>query len=351
MAVINGTNGPDFLEGTANNDVIRGFRRRDILLGLEGNDTLKGGGGQDILNGGAGNDDLFGQGGRDNLRGSAGDDLLDGGNGIDTANYSNLGQAITLEAVGVINKGSLGVDQILDIETIIGATGQANSIDGATGTSSTTSFEINLGGETLTVQGIPGLGNADFTIRNFVNATGTSRNDSIVGSSDDNILQGGAGADFFGGSEGDDTIAGNNLAGDNDNRTDTIDYSGLGTGITLTPTGIIEKGALGTDTLIRVETIIAEAGQDNIIDAADTVDVALNLDLNAETLEVDINGGPILERTVVNFVDVIGTAGADNIADNSLNNALEGGRGRDTIESSAGNDTISGGRGNDTIIA
>lgn len=354
MTVINGTNQADFLNGTAQPDLILGGRKRDVLLGNAGNDTLRGGAGKDTLDGGGGNDNLSGQGGNDTLIGSAGNDFLDGGRKSDTADYSDLGQAITLEAVGTINKGSLGNDQILNIETIIGAEGEANSIDGSTGTSSSTSFEIDLGNETLQVKGIPGLGDINFTIQNFVNATGTSQNDKITGSSDDNILEGKEGADVFNATAGNDTIAGNDVGGADDNSNDTIDYNGLGTAITLLPTGIVEKGALGTDELIRVETIEGEAGRDNVIDASSTSGASIDVDLAANSLEVEINTDDSnlnLERTVINFVDVIGGSASDNIADDSGNNELIGGGRRDTLEASGGNDTLSGGNGNDTLIA
>ena len=351
MAVINGTNQADFLSGTAQPDLILGREKRDVLLGNAGNDTLRGGSGKDILDGGNGNDELAGQGGNDKLIGSAGNDLLDGGRKDDTADYSNLGQAIILEAVGVINKGSLGVDQILNIETIVGATGEANSIDGSTGTSSSTSFNIDLGNESLEVKSVPGLGDISFTIKNFVDATGTSQNDTIAGSSGNNVIEGGVGVDVFKGSAGNDIIAGNDIDGADDGSNATIDYEGLGTAITLLPTGIVEKGALGTDELIRVETIKGEVGQDNVIDASSTLGASIEVDLAAESLEVDIDDGPILDRTVINFVDVLGGSGTDRIADNSLDNELTGGGGQDTLEASGGNDTLSSGNGNDTLIA
>lgn len=353
MATINGTNGSDFLNGTAQADLILGRGRRDVLLGNGGNDRLRGGRGKDTLDGGAGNDDLLGQGGDDTLIGSAGNDLLDGGNKSDTADYSDLGQAITLEAVGVISKGSLGEDQILNIETIVGAEGEDNAIDGSTGTSGSTSFNINLEDETLKVKGIPGLGDINFAIENFVDAIGTSQDDKITGSSDDNVIQGGEGADKFFGSAGDDVIAGNRLNGIDDGSKDTINYKGLGEAITLTATGIVEKGDLGTDELIRVEKIVGDKGLDNVIDGSGA-DASIDVDLAAKSLVVDINTPALnttLERTVVNFVDVVGGSGNDSIADDSGNNELVGGRGQDTLDASGGNDTLSGGNGRDTLIA
>jgi Ca2+-binding RTX toxin-like protein len=352
MATITGTSGNDFLRGTTSSDLILGLAGRDVLLGLAGNDTLRGGDSADTLDGGNGRDTLQGESGVDMLMGSLGNDLLDGGaSNFDTANYSDFSTAITLEAAGVVNKGSAGTDQILAIERIIGAAGQANSIDGSTNNGST-SFAIDLGANSLTVRDIPGIGSPSFVVENFVNVTGTSQGDDITGNSGNNILQGGDGSDSFGGSAGNDTIAGNDLAGTEDNNNDTIDYTGLGAAITLLPTGTINKGSLGTDQLNRVETIIGEAGQDNVISAAGNSGASINVDLAAESLQVNIVTPRLtLNRTVTNFVDVVGSQRRDSIRDNSLDNSLAGGSGNDTIQSSGGNDVINGNGGNDTIIA
>ncbi|NEP10219.1 MAG: hypothetical protein F6K14_08365 [Symploca sp. SIO2C1] len=176
------------------------------IFGGNGNDTLWSSSGDDTLNGGNGNDSLAAGAGNDTLNSGSGNDILNGGSGNDTADYSTLGQAITLETAGVINKGSAGTDQIQSIETIIGATGQANAIDGSTGTSGTTSFDIDLSANSLTVNGIPGIGTATFTIENFVDVTGTSQNDTIIGNSADNLLGGAGGYDILTGGGGQDTF-------------------------------------------------------------------------------------------------------------------------------------------------
>ncbi|MEO1134971.1 MAG: calcium-binding protein, partial [Cyanobacteria bacterium J06639_1] len=167
-------------------------------------------------------------------------DTLDGGAGYDTADYSGLGEAITLERAGAINKGSSGTDQIANIETIVGATGLANAIDGSTGTSGVTSFTVDLSTESLTVNNIPVIGSQSFTVQNFVNVTGTSNTDTLTGDANDNT---------FGGSAGNDTLDGG--AGN-----DTADYSGLGEAITLERAGAINKGSSGTDQIANIETII-----------------------------------------------------------------------------------------------
>ena len=344
---LEGGNGKDILKGGKGKDTLNGGNGDDTLDGGKGNDILNGGNGKDTLNGGNGNDSLNGGNGNDILKASQGDDILDGGNGNDTADYSELDQAITLEAVGVVNKGSLGTDQISNIETIIGATGQANTIDGSTGTSGVTSFDVDLSDDRLTVENIPGLGDVTFTVENFVNVTGTTQDDRIIGNTEDNILIGGGGNDFFGGSAGNDTINGD------DGGNDTVDYTGLGEAITLLPTGIVEKdGGLGTDELVRVETIIGDANQDNTIDASTAGSPAsINVDLAAQSLEINnIPGVGTLDRTVVNFVNVTGTTQDDRITGNTEDNILIGGGGNDFFGGSAGNDTINGDDGgNDTV--
>ena len=234
----------------------------------------------------------------------------------------------------------------MNIETIIGGAGKDNTIDGSTGTSGVTSFDIDLSENRLTVKNIPGLGNVKFTVENFINVTGTTQNDKITGNAQDNILNGGGGDDFFGGTAGNDILNGD------DGGNDTVDYTGLGEAITLLPTGILQKdGGLGTDELVRVETIIGDGNQENTINTSGTGNqVSVDADLAAETLQVNnIPGVGTLNRTVVNFVNVIGTTQNDNISGNQQNNILTGDAGDDFFGGSAGNDTINGDDGNDII--
>lgn len=214
-----GTSQSDTIVGDNNNNVLDGRAGNDTIFGLAGNDTVIGGAGNDVIAGGSkgnifisrfsdGNDIVQGGSGNDTLIGGTGNDLLDGGSGFDSADYSNLGQAITLEAAGVVNKGFAGTDQILEIEKIIGAKGRANAIDGSTGKSNTTSFNINLNKESLVVNGIPGIGSAKFQVQNFVDVTGTSQGDSIVGNAKNNVIEGGRGNDKISGLGGKDTLIG-----------------------------------------------------------------------------------------------------------------------------------------------
>jgi RTX calcium-binding nonapeptide repeat (4 copies) len=89
-----GTQGRDFLKGTAGADNLIGKGETDLIFGLAGNDNLLGGSGKDIvfggtferslggnknLLGGDDNDVVFGGNGSDNIRGNKGNDLVANG--------------------------------------------------------------------------------------------------------------------------------------------------------------------------------------------------------------------------------------------------------------------------------
>ncbi len=309
------------------------------VTGTEGNDTIAGSAANNALIGGAGDDSIIG---------SAGSDTIDGGAGINTVDYSALGQLITLQNLGVIDKGALGADTIGDaagtgtqtIQTIIGATGLNNAIDG-TGDNGAVTFSVNLETETLTLNGGTVTG-AAFTVQNFVDVTGTSGSDSIVGSAANNT---------FIGTLGNDTIAGGAGA-------DTLDYSGLGQVITLQNAGLIQKGVIdmmtgvgasGSDSLQSangidiVETIIAPSGLTNTIDGSGSnPDASFNVNLETGQFDVSVGGltATTFNFTAQNFVNVIGTAGDDTIIGSSTDNIFTGSAGSDIIDGFGGTNTL-----------
>jgi Ca2+-binding RTX toxin-like protein len=289
----------------------------------------------DILRGGLGNDIFIA---------SAGNDTFNGNTGIDIVDYSNLGQAVTLLPAGVINKGSLGTDTIANIERIVAASGFNNGIDAST-TNGSVSLNVDLATNAMTINNIPGVGNLNFGVENFVNVSGTANNDIIGGSNANNTLNGGGGNDLFIGSRGNDTING----GDG---IDTLDYSNLGAAVTVSSTGIINKGTFGTDTAFRVERFIGASGFNNVIDAS-TAGGSVSMTMNLATNSLTVNNVPSLGNinfTVENFIDGIGGTNNDTMTGSSANNILNGGAGNDSLDGGAGNDTLIGGSGNDTLI-
>jgi len=144
----------------------------------------------------------------DTITGSTGNDTINGGIGQDTADYSGIGQAITLRPTGVVSKGSAGTDQLVSIEQIVGATGQANVIDASTATGTAT-INVDLGNKSLEVKtGVSTFPTLNFGVTNFANVIGTVNNDTIVGDAGNNRLVGGSGNDNLNGGGGNDTIFG-----------------------------------------------------------------------------------------------------------------------------------------------
>ena len=323
---LRGGNGNDELRGGLGDDTLKGGEGDDTLKGGGGNDTLRGGNGNDDLDGGNGNDELRGEGGDDTLEGGGGDDILRGGDGSDMADYSELDEAITLQAVGIIDKGSNGTDKILGIETIVGAVGEENAIDGSTGTSGVTSFDIDLSQNRLIVLGIPVLGAQTFEVINFVNVTGTSNGDNIVGDGNNNT---------FVGSEGDDRL-------DGKGGTDTVDYSQLGQVITLERAGSINKGSAGTDTILGIETIIGAVGEANAIDGSTGTSGVTSFDVDLSQQTLTVNNIPVIGSQtfeVINFRDVTGTSNSDSIIGDNNHNVFTGSQGDDTLDGQSGTDT------------
>jgi Ca2+-binding RTX toxin-like protein len=273
--------------------------------------------------------------------GSSGNDSYDGAGGIDTIDYSSLGQRVTLKSQGVIEKdGAFGTDTIAGVERIIGTFGFSNVIDGTVAGPQTTSFDINLATNNLTVNGIPGIGSTSFFIQNFTDVRGTSNSDTVVGDDSFNFFFGSAGNDSYDGAFG----------------SDTADYSSLGGPVTLGAFGVLNKGALGTDSLVSIETIIGSSGSDDTVDLSGALSVGgftvTDTNTNLTTGLVTVNGSPAplpLSVTVQGFEDVIGSNFADIITGNTAENILNGGSGDDVLNGSFGDDVLDGGSGNDVL--
>jgi Ca2+-binding RTX toxin-like protein len=155
----------------------------DVLIGMEngfggsGNDTLTGDAKANRLDGGVGNDTINGGDGDDSLAGGGGNDSLIGGNGIDTANFSQATQGISLNLSLGTAQGE-GSDVLVGMENGFGGSGndtltgdaKANRLDGGVGNDSlngglgSDSLLGGAGSDTLTgcLQGsLGGLGEVD----------------------------------------------------------------------------------------------------------------------------------------------------------------------------------------------
>jgi Ca2+-binding RTX toxin-like protein len=304
--------GIENLYGSGQNDILTGDRRDNRLEGFGGNDTLSGRTGDDTLIGGVGNDTLNGNEDNDTLRGGEGADTLNGGTGIDTADYYSIGHlgptagiAVYLN-LGVGYGGEAQGDRFSSIENVIGS-GDNDFIQG------------NSAGNVLSGN------NGDDSL------FGLAGNDTLDGGAGADYLKGGTDADTLRGGLGDDRLDGGSGADILDGGTgftyngtvftsnDTADYTESNAGVTIDlRDGIATGGHAAGDTLISIENVTGSSFRDT-----------LRGDDGANHL---FGGGDI---------DTLFGRGGDDV--------LVGGDGGDTLDGGAGDDTLDGGRGNDTM--
>ena len=292
----------------------------------------------------------------DTIIGSTGNDTINGGIGQDTADYSAIGQAITLKPTGVVTKGTAGTDQLVNVENIIGATGLTNIIDASTATGTAT-INANLATKSLVVNtGVITFPTLTFGVTNFATVIGTANNDTLTGDDGNNTLIGNGGNDILTGNGGNDTVSGGtgNDAINGGLGSDTVDYSSFTEAITLLASGIVNKGSFGTDTIVDVETVIGATGQSNTIDASTGTATTTSLNVNLGNNSLIVNGLPSpinsITLNVQNFLNVYGTTQNDTITGNNLSNLLAGNAGNDAIQGNDGDDGLFGGDGNDSLL-
>jgi hypothetical protein len=141
---LRGGDGGDSLYGGELGDSMFGEGGNDYLDGRLGGDTLEGGDGADTLNGDEGVDTLRGGGDRDSLNGGPAGDTIDGGAGFDSVNYNEKGTTpLTITLDGTADDGAAGEGDNVqtNVEDAIGAQGNdtiigssvANELDGGGG--------------------------------------------------------------------------------------------------------------------------------------------------------------------------------------------------------------------------
>ncbi|MEC4890332.1 MAG: calcium-binding protein, partial [Nitrospira sp.] len=304
-----GSDGTDYLWGSAESNYLQGLGGNDSLYGNEGDDVLLGGAGDDSLDGGQGNDVLEG--------GAGTDWLSDYQGGSDTYRW---GVGSGQDTVGDFDAGQGGLDAV----EVQGATPAEVTITRDLGVNAS-ALTLHIAGtmDTLTLQNwfdpngqIEQIRFADGTVwdapavlaRLESQLTGTEGNDSLFGSELGDTISGLGGPDFLYGQAGNDTLDGGAGA-------DVMD------------------GGAGDDTFIvddAGDLVVEFAGGGN-----DTVEASVNFVLSndAEVETVVLTGSSLINATG-SFTDnkLIGNSG-DNLLDGSL-----------------GNDTMQGGAGNDTYL-
>ena len=180
---------------------------------------------------------------------------------------------------------------------------------------------------------------------------GTSLDDFLVGTFDDDIFSAGNGNDTLTGSYGFDTLNGGL------GNFDTADYSKLGTTVTLGAFGVVTKSsALGTDTLQSIEVVVGSTLAGDTIDLSGAVSgngvivSGATVDLSMGSVVVSGSGGGLpISLIVKGFENVVGTIYNDKIIGDFTANHLNGNAGDDFIDGGAGNDLLLGGAGSDGL--
>ena len=269
--------------GDAAGDIYSGINH---LTGSAFADTLIGNSNANVLTGGAGDDILEGLGGGDTFLGGAGNDTV-------SFAHSTAGVVVDLQNRGIYT-----------------ATNDA-------------------------------VGDSYNSIENFM---GSNYNDTVYGTSSDNI--------FFG-SGGSDTLNG-------DAGFDTASYAGATGTVTVNlTTNTVIKSAGGTDTLVSIEKVIGTNGIDSFIGSAgddvfdggagadsfdggaggsDTVSYASAAGGKSVNLQTGVNTDG---DTFISIENLVGSAYGDILVGDAGNNVIEGGLGNDSLDGGVGNDTAS----------
>jgi Ca2+-binding RTX toxin-like protein len=392
--ILNGGDGDDVGFGQGGNDLLLGGRGNDRLFGGDGDDTITSTDGDDLLDGGKGNDtlvaatgndelkpgegddDVNGGAGNDKIWGDLGADTIGGGDGADTLTYELSTAGITLQLNGLVN----GVA----VQEAAGAGGYAEG-------------DIVTGVETV-------IGSA-FADR----ITGTDANEALLGRDGNDVLDGGRGNDALDGGNGDDVLLaslGDDLMIGNGGLGDTVDFSNIGSGVTVrlngtladpnAPTIAITTGAGLNDKLLLVENAIGTAFDDtffadnrgnvlrgmggndtftfsttpsgrDILDGGAGVDTAdfsnaptaitvtvINFGGTLGAAYRAANGNPLSTVTwfddLVSVENLVGSAFGDQlVGQNLVDNRIDGGAGNDKLFGLSGNDVLIGGAGGDQL--
>ena len=317
------------------------IKRLCNLIGSSFADQLSGNADDNLLSGGQGDD---------TLSGGDGDDTLIGGDGRDTASYATASSAVRVSLAlqdRSQDTGGAGDDRLSSMENLLGSAyadslsgdGGDNRIDGGGGddrlagglgvdtavyASAAAGVRVSLA--TSRIQNT-GAGGRD-VLAGFENLEGSAFGDGLRGNAASNRLIGGGGADTLIASAGNDSL-------DGGEGSDTVSYAGFTTAISVGAFGGVSKGALGSDSLRFIDTVIGGSAADgDTVDHSAAVAPVSGTSTDLSTGQVVVLGAvaPLPVRFEVRqFEHVIGSPFADTIIGNAASNRLSGGGGADTF--------------------
>ncbi|MEM9101026.1 MAG: calcium-binding protein [Pseudomonadota bacterium] len=399
------------LVGNTGNDRVRGLAGKDILFGLQGDDLLEGGSdndrliggdgsstnsGADTLVGGEGNDYLRGQDGNDTYIGGSGNDSFiyeamngtkvidDQGGGIDTLYLQDFAiEDFAIEEIAFYRDGDDLIilpenDVSQKIEVLKHFTDVNNTLefilygedalqasvfdltqnieaypgDDALG-GSTPPDTGNPDGGTTPGAGSPGGWDGDDTV------IGTTNDDLLVGGLGDDSLEGQAGNDFLMGGVGDDTYiidgASNDVIVDTDGVNRVQFAQGIGindvtSGLTRANDDLVITIA-STGNQLRISDFFSVTNTIATFEFADGARIQAEQIYGANAPVNSVSSGELLFATDTQ-PNVLGTDLSEVIMGNDADNELNGAGGDDYLAGGEGNDIyqITANHGVDTII-
>ncbi|MDT8344366.1 MAG: S8 family serine peptidase, partial [Thermohalobaculum sp.] len=348
------------------NDRLTGTAAAERLEGGRGHDTLSGGGGADILRGGRGDDLLVFDAASTSLAGA----LFDGGNGHDALVIGGNDAAVhdfrgadlaSIEEFRFVADGTgLSRTAIFDAQEFdaVGEVSPTLVVRGNDAAGSVERIEIVLGvNQTLdlsawTFQGWGAQGEQ-------IHVTGDGSDETLVTSSQADVIASGAGNDRIVAGAGNDRI-------DGGLGRDTID-AGSGDDIVTDADGLATvdtidslDGGLGIDTLVAIGAWTSGATFDLAAGALTNGAGLSQIVRNFENLTVSGAArviGTAAANTFVITADfasagnmIVAGGGNDVVTAAAGADTIDAGDGRDTVSAGAGNDVITGGDGNDRLL-
>jgi Ca2+-binding RTX toxin-like protein len=336
--IINGLNGND------NITVDPGVSIATTINGGAGNDTLKGGAGNDSLNGGAGNDTYVFAGSS-----SLGSDTISGeaaNADTDTIDFSSIGYAVTLDlAITTPQTAATNLTLTLADPTAIENVTCGALADRVYGNTRNNSISGGAGNDFL--QGRAGNDTLSADVGNDY-LLGDDGNDTLYSGAGDDNAYGGNGNDYITGDDGNDFLYGD-TTGTGAPGNDTL-VGGAGNdamyGNELNDTYVFAGStSLGSDTITGEA---ANADTDTLDFSGMGFGVTLNLGIT--TPQTAASNLTLTFADATSIENVTGSAFADRVYGNTRNNSISGGAGNDDIEGRSGNDTLSADDGNDYLL-
>jgi hypothetical protein len=249
------------ITGTPANDRINGTAGDDVICGLGGKDKINGLGGDDVLLGGDGDDRLWGESGADELVGGSGRDYASFASGAIEA------VEVDLSTHEVAHDGRGFADTITEVEFVIGANNQVNTLTGdAAG-------NRLIGG--FMADSLSG-GDGDDALRGEPENAGAGVGDTLNGGNGADRLYPGLGANTTAGGAGSDTLDYSRLGAGGAVDVNAVDGSGTATGAVNDTFTAIENltGTPNFDTLVvrwaGTASFVRGRGGNDDLDTVDT---------------------------------------------------------------------------------